>query len=246
MSKRPHDDESPVYDYLKRFDGREGAPAGAPYLPAKAERLTPALARRPEMQEYVEYIQTGSPSELATALVEGRMDRLEQRREMVNFVRRFVGLPARGVSPQKQIADVTRQLQKLYEQAAAMVQAKSELADAMINLATKQGKLELERETYEAKIAEQRRIKAEEEARMRQAEGTGGHAVRESTNELIARTAERAKDQFPKGSPERATWLRVEELARSGAAVADLFATVEPDQHEALKEKLRAAGIRVD
>ncbi|MFI5397699.1 MAG: hypothetical protein ACHQ9S_19355 [Candidatus Binatia bacterium] len=168
------------------------------------------------MEQYIAYIDQGDPRELASALVEGRLEQLQQRRDMINFVRQFVGLPPRRLSPAKQIADVTRQLTALYEQATTMIGAKNTLADALIDQATKSGKLKLEKATHAAKLAEQERIKAEEEKKTREAQAAA------AISPEISPEADQRAEELARREHERQLLEKEEEIARINKSIREL------------------------
>lgn len=156
MSKR-HDDQSPVHDYLRRYRTAVEDPPTHQYLPARARPLTPEVIsdlNHPLAREYLAAI-AGNPQALAEALVHGLSDHLQYKRDVVNFWRQFIGLPARPMRPEEHVQYVMTEITKLYEQVRTLTEAQNKALDARIETSTKQQKHDLEHARYKTQLLQE-------------------------------------------------------------------------------------------
>lgn len=189
MKPPRHDKNSPVYDYLNvpgSDDKNTKKFPAASYLPAVGQALTPDVALTAPVQEFITYIERGDVHQLAEALVANRLETLAGRREMLNTIRRYIGLDPRTVPIEAQINHVTRQLTDLYDRARKMIESKNQFADSLITYRTKAKELELTEESLNADIEEAKLRAAKARAERDTHEGNS-RSRRESVEEAEAK-----------------------------------------------------------
>jgi hypothetical protein len=161
-----YDPKSPTNKYLPQVSSRR--PANLPvaqYIPPLTTttgvkivggvRFTPEVLNSPQAKDFLDFLAEGNEQALAEALVYGRLEQFQYRRDLVNFSRRLLGLAERPKPSHKLFSDVLAKLRTLYAEFTKVLKERNAYNEELISHQTKRGDLAIKQQRQQREFLEE-------------------------------------------------------------------------------------------